>query len=345
MVRAARAHLVRIHPPAPHGGVEAYPFEGARMTLGTAANCSVTMPDLGIEARHAQLDRLRDGTALRVSAVQDAHTYVNGRKVGQEGADAPLGAVIRLGGVVLLHRSWTDEEAKAASLPPLPGPVNTCHPMVVDGLRRLQQRRHDGGTFWVIGESGCGRSVVMDHLRALLEESSGRDWITGGPSLEAAAQPPDDADPVRTIILPPLRDRGEDMLVLMTSMNGGSLPRLAPELVEALLLYDWPGNIRELRLTVARAHDTRFGAADSERWELPDFPDVKRYVDELTGGQDPITLQAPKRPLPRTEPEMRRLLDAHWWRIYPLAAATGQSRRAVLQHIFALGIREPWWRH
>lgn len=344
MARRARAHLARVFPSAPHGGVEGYAFEGARMTVGTATNCSITLPAGHAAPRHARIDRPRSGTTVRVIPIGEEPVYVDGCVVPPNGADLVDGGVLRVGGVILLHRQWTNEEAAVASLPPLPGPVNSCHPTVVDGLRRLQARRHDGGTFWVVGEEGCGRSVVMDHLRALLEESSGRDWITGGPNLEAASSPPPEASPERTLAMPPLRDRGEDMLVLMSSMNGGSLPRLSIELVEGLLIYDWPGNIRELRLSMARAHDPRFGAERSERWYLPDFPDVKRFVDERAGRQDPITLQAPQRNLPSTEPEMRRILDAHWWRIYPLSAATGQSRAQVLAHIFGLGIREPWRR-
>ncbi len=344
MARRTRAHVVRVFPPAPHGGVMPYAFAGARMMLGTAPDCSLVIEAAGVSTHHARLDRPRTGAALRAFARGDAPVYVNGLRVPREGADLHPGAVLRLGEAVFLHRQWTEEQAAAAGLPPLPGPVNACHPTVVRGLRRLQQRRHSGGAFWLCGEDGCGRSIVIDHMRALLEESSERDWITGGPSFETAETPPPEADPTRTLHLPPLRHRGEDVLVLMTALNGGTLPSLTTELVEALLLYDWPGNIRELRLSVARAHSPRFGVADPARWQLSDFPDVQRHHGELTGSQDPITVQTPKRDLPGTEPEMRRLLDAHWWRIHPLAAATGQSRADVLRHIFALGIREPWWR-
>ncbi|MCO4768586.1 MAG: FHA domain-containing protein [Deltaproteobacteria bacterium] len=314
------------------------------MTLGTADDCSIRLEGTGIAPHHARLDRLRSGSTLRAFPLGEAPVWINGRRVPKGGQDLEEGAVLRLGDVVLLHRQWLDEEAQSAALPPLPGPVNSCHPTVVRGLLRLQGKRHSGGTFWLTGEEGCGRSVVIYHLRALLEESSERDWITGGPSFESAAEAPPDADPSRTLALPPLRNRGEDLLVLMASICGGALPHLSPQLVEALLLYDWPGNIRELRLSVARCHDPRFGAEDIERWDLPDFPDVQRHYGERVGTHDPITLQAPKRDLPGTEPEMRRLLDAHWWRIHPLAAATGQSRSDVLAHIFSLGIREPWWR-
>jgi len=345
MSRRLRAHLVRVFPPAAHGGVEAHAFAGARMTVGTARDCSVVVDEEmgGIAPVHARIDRMRDGHGLRAFAKGGA-VWVDGRPVTAKGAPVTPGSVVRLEDAVFVVRMWSEEDADAAALPPLPGPVNSCHPTVVQGLRRLQGWRHGGGTFWVVGEDGCGRSVVIDHLRALVEESSGRDWITGGPSLEAAARVPDGADPGRTLVLPPLRDRGEDLLVLIGALCGGHLPQLDVRLVEALLLYDWPGNIRELRLAVARAHDPRFGAEDPSTWQLSDFPDVQRYVAELTGAGDPITVQSPKRPLPTTEPEMRTKLDAHWWRIHTVAAATGHSRAEVLRHLFSLGIREPWRR-
>ena len=311
------------------------------MTIGSAPDCSITLP--GLARLHARLERPRAGTSLTVSP-GDAAVYVDGSRIHGP-TDLREGGVLRLGDTVLLHRRWTEDEARDARLPPLPGPVDSCHPVVVSGLRNLQARRHDGGTFWVVGEEGGGRSVAIDHLRALLEEASGRDWITGGPDLVACHEAPDDADPNRTLVIPPLRERGEDMLVLVRALRGGTLPAMSVDLVEGLVLYDWPGNIRELRLAIARALDGRWGVGEHGRWELTTFPDVKRHLDERTGRQDPITIQTPERPLPRTEPEMRRLLDAHWWRIYPLAAATGRTRSSVLRHIFALGIRDPWPRH
>lgn len=54
--------------------------------------------------------------------------------------------------------------------------------------------------------------------------------------------------------LPPLRKRREDILLLCEHAfreNGGEVPRLHPDLVEHLLLYDWPYNVRELLKTVS----------------------------------------------------------------------------------------------
>lgn len=53
-----------------------------------------------------------------------------------------------------------------------------------------------------------------------------------------------------TVTLPPLRDRIEDVpglfLHFLREHSGGQIPQIEPKLVEQLLLYDWPFNVREL---------------------------------------------------------------------------------------------------
>ncbi len=63
-----------------------------------------------------------------------------------------------------------------------------------------------------------------------------------------------------TLNLPPLRSRGEDILLLANwlltrkaAKLGRSAERFAPEAREALLGYNWPGNVRELANAVERA--------------------------------------------------------------------------------------------
>ena len=63
-----------------------------------------------------------------------------------------------------------------------------------------------------------------------------------------------------SIYLPPLRDRGEDILLLARhflenyKQGGGSqIDRLSPDVEESLLQYSWPGNVRELKNGVERA--------------------------------------------------------------------------------------------
>lgn len=60
--------------------------------------------------------------------------------------------------------------------------------------------------------------------------------------------------------VPPLRERGEDVVILadlfIRQLNGryGQDKRLAPGADRALLDYAWPGNVRELRAAVQRAY-------------------------------------------------------------------------------------------
>ena len=62
------------------------------------------------------------------------------------------------------------------------------------------------------------------------------------------------------IHLPPLRERGDDVLLLaehflrtLADQYGMDAPTVAPEVRRALLTHTWPGNVRELRNSVERA--------------------------------------------------------------------------------------------
>jgi DNA-binding NtrC family response regulator len=59
---------------------------------------------------------------------------------------------------------------------------------------------------------------------------------------------------VFTVGLPPLRDRTEDIPLLVNSFAGEQLwERLAPQVHEQFLSHTWPGNVRELRNALERA--------------------------------------------------------------------------------------------
>ena len=64
---------------------------------------------------------------------------------------------------------------------------------------------------------------------------------------------------VVTLTLPPLRQRGEDVILLaehflrqFCSRIGRPVPRITPEARDALLAHSWPGNVRELRNLMER---------------------------------------------------------------------------------------------
>lgn len=57
---------------------------------------------------------------------------------------------------------------------------------------------------------------------------------------------------VLPVFLPPLRERKEDIPMLVEHFLKGKSVRLAPETVDKLMAHAWPGNVRELRNAVER---------------------------------------------------------------------------------------------
>jgi transcriptional regulator with GAF, ATPase, and Fis domain len=59
------------------------------------------------------------------------------------------------------------------------------------------------------------------------------------------------------IVVPPLRERREDVPLLvenfLAELADGNVPELSPETMAALRAHDWPGNVRELRNVIERA--------------------------------------------------------------------------------------------
>jgi transcriptional regulator of acetoin/glycerol metabolism len=84
---------------------------------------------------------------------------------------------------------------------------------------------------------------------------------------------------VLSIALPPLRERGADLAVLIADMLTGACRELgrpavelAPDVFDALRSYAWPGNVRELKNLARRLVATLRGP----RIELADLPDELR---------------------------------------------------------------------
>ncbi|MCC8039055.1 MAG: sigma-54 dependent transcriptional regulator [Bacteroidales bacterium] len=55
-----------------------------------------------------------------------------------------------------------------------------------------------------------------------------------------------------TLTLPPLRERPEDIPLLVKHFAGDQFSRFTPEVLDQLMRYPWPGNIRELKNAVDR---------------------------------------------------------------------------------------------
>jgi DNA-binding NtrC family response regulator len=85
---------------------------------------------------------------------------------------------------------------------------------------------------------------------------------------------------VITIDLPPLRERGEDLLLLIHHFTarfaeelGKSVPQFSDQALQVLRNYHWPGNVRELENVIQRL----VVMTDESLIEVPDLPSLMRF--------------------------------------------------------------------
>ena len=124
---------------------------------------------------------------------------------------------------------------------------------------------------------------------------------------------------VLTLDLPPLRTRGDDVIVLadafvrrFASQYGVPVPSLTPDLRAALLAHPWPGNVRELRNTIERA--------------LLLSPPGILSLDEL-GGAAPLAPAGGALPFPA------RLADIQRAAVRAMLEATGGNRSEAARRL------------
>jgi len=130
------------------------------------------------------------------------------------------------------------------------------------------------------------------------------------------------------IVMPPLRERKEDIPILVRGFlrhfckqNQKPLLELTPEAMDALLAYDWPGNIRELRTAIEHGVVMTTG----KQITLRDLPMAlrKAATAKLPGGVSPTEAFGEKTsPLDLHETERRLIAQA-------LAATNGNVTAAA----------------
>src|SRR5213596_1015779 len=130
------------------------------------------------------------------------------------------------------------------------------------------------------------------------------------------------------ITMPPLRERKEDIPILVRGFlrhfskeNNKPLLELAPDAMDALLTYDWPGNIRELRTAIEHG----VVMATGPKIALRDLPVAVRQAAtaKLPGGVSPTEAFGEKTsPLDLHETERRLIAQA-------LAATNGNVTAAA----------------
>jgi DNA-binding NtrC family response regulator len=125
------------------------------------------------------------------------------------------------------------------------------------------------------------------------------------------------------VVVPPLRERREDILPLARQLVasaakrfGRRTPSLAPEAAHLLLRYRWPGNVRELENALERA----VALARTDRIVVEDLP------EELAGS--PAPAQSPEGP-----DDVRRLTDVERDYIAAALKASGGNRARAAERL------------
>jgi transcriptional regulator with AAA-type ATPase domain/predicted ATPase len=146
---------------------------------------------------------------------------------------------------------------------------------------------------------------------------------------------------VVTLVLPPLRERHGDILLLAKHFaeRAGADYGLGPVTITgdaeaALTAYWWPGNVRELSNVIERAV------------VLADTPTLTAAHLDLPPGptrRAPAPVAAPATPVPTgaaTREHLERVLTATAWNITRAAAVLGISRNTMKSRMARLGLRE-----
>jgi transcriptional regulator with GAF, ATPase, and Fis domain len=144
------------------------------------------------------------------------------------------------------------------------------------------------------------------------------------------------------LIIPPLRDRAEDIPLLVQYFLGtfGQVHKVGSaevtaEAMEILTAYRWPGNIRELKNVVERMV-LKAGSQPVRPRDLP--PELLRAV--TTAATTPAaSAAAPARPTPAEELTslMLKQGESFWSAVYPLFMARDLTR-ADLRRIVQIGL-------
>jgi two-component system, NtrC family, response regulator len=139
------------------------------------------------------------------------------------------------------------------------------------------------------------------------------------------------------IVLPPLRERDDDALLLAKSFlqrsakeNGKSGVTFAPDAIRAIRQHPWPGNVRELQNRVRRA----VIMADGKRITAADL----ELADAITGNGGGTLREARE----RVERELvMEALRRHGGKITAAAAELDISRPTLYELMEKLGIPKP----
>jgi transcriptional regulator of acetoin/glycerol metabolism len=127
-----------------------------------------------------------------------------------------------------------------------------------------------------------------------------------------------------SVELPGLLERREEILALFTSFLGGAKRPLSIEAAEALLLYSWPLNVRELKHAAERAM-----LYSTDRVELAQLPPALQRPSETAEAEESDSA---------SKEQLIRLLAEHDGNIARVARATGKHRQQIYRWMRKLGL-------
>jgi transcriptional regulator of acetoin/glycerol metabolism len=113
-------------------------------------------------------------------------------------------------------------------------------------------------------------------------------------------------------------------LALFTAFLGGAKRPLSVEAAEALLLYSWPLNVRELKHAAERAM-----LYSTDRVELAQLPPALQRSSEAVQGDDGDSA---------SREQLIKLLAEHDGNIARVARATGKHRQQIYRWMRKLGL-------
>jgi formate hydrogenlyase transcriptional activator len=164
------------------------------------------------------------------------------------------------------------------------------------------------------------------------------------------------------IHMPPLRERGDDIVLLASTFAerfarrlGRPVPALGADAARRLAAYAWPGNVRELQNVIERAVITAHGGRLDLDRALPEAGVSGARTPGRPAAESPTaaTVREPGGPKPiRTADEMlelerenlRAALDASDWRVSGEAGAArrlGMAPSTLTSRMKALGLVRP----
>jgi len=155
---------------------------------------------------------------------------------------------------------------------------------------------------------------------------------------------------VVSIRMPPLRERLEDMRLLVDTLAaeqaqslGGEPLRFDDAAIEVLKTHAWPGNVRELRNYIERCHILRSGEEMTPRTMLPPDQGSLAHAGRDRGAGIELT-EAESFHAAREAFEKRFLLQhlqANEWNVSRTAAEIGMERSQLHRKIKAFGLTPP----